>query len=184
MAITSTELMTADALWSTPDDDHRDDLIRGRLYRTPPASGEHGEISLEFGCLIGNEVVARKAGKVFGAGTGFFVARNPDTVLTPDFAFIRAAQLPPREDQIKFVPVAPDLAVEIVSPSDRETEVAEKVQAYLEAGVALLLVVRPRPRTIAIHAPDQPPRVLSEGDVLDVGDVLPGFRLPVVDIFR
>lgn len=184
MTSTITKPTTADELWAMPDDDHRYDLIKGRPYRMPPTGGEHGGIGFEFGALIRNHVVEHRLGKGFGAETGFLVARDPDTVLAPDIAFIRADRLPPAADLIKFVPVAPDLAVEIVSPSDRETEVAEKVQAYLEAGVALVLVVRPRPRTIAIHAPDQPPRVLSEGDVLDFGDVLPGFRLPVVDIFR
>jgi len=127
---------------------------------------------------------SRGSGKVFGAETGFFVARDPDTVLAPDIAFIRADRLPPPEDLIGFVPVAPDLAVEIVSPSNSETEMADTVQDYLDAGVALVVVGRPRPRTITLHAPGQPVRILSEGDVLDFGDVLPGLRLAVADIFR
>ena len=181
---TTTHLVTADELWAMPDDGHRYDLIRGRLYRMSPAGGEHGGIGMEFGRLIANDVVARGLGKVFGAETGFYVARDPDTVLAPDIAFIRADRLPPPADLIRFVPIAPDLAVEIMSPWDRETEVTDKVQAYLDAGVPLVLVIRPRPRTVTLHAPGQPPRVLGEGDVLDFGDVLPGLRLAVADIFR
>ena len=181
---TTTKLVTADELLAMPDDGYRYDLVRGRLHRMSPAVGEHGGIGFEFARVIGNHVVAHELGRVFAAETGFFVARDPDTVLAPDIAFVRADRLPPPEDLIGFVPIAPDLAVEVVSPSNSEPDMADKVQDYLAAGVALVLVVRPRPRTITVHAPGEPPRVLGEGDTLDFGDVLPGLRLAVADIFR
>jgi len=180
---TTTRLVTADDLFAMPDDDHRYDLVRGRLYRMSPAGGEHGEIELELGAEVRNHVKARGLGKTYGAETGFILTRDPDTVLAPDVAFVRADRLPPREERIGFMPVVPDLVVEVVSPSNSEPDMADKVKDYLDAGVSLVVVVRPRPRTITLHAPGLPARVLGEGDVLDFGDVLPGLRLAVTDIF-
>lgn len=180
---TTTELVTADELFAMPEDGHRYDLIRGRLYRMPAAGGRHGEIEMELGAEIRNHAKARGLGRTYGAETGFLLARDPDTVLAPDVAFVRADRLPPPEARIGFMAVAPDLVVEVVSPSNSEAEIADKVRLYLDAGVRLALVVRPRARTITIHAPGRPPRVLRAEDEFDGGDVLPGFRLRVGDIF-
>ena len=179
----TTRPITAEDVARLPDDGYRYDLIRGRVIRMAPAGGEHGGVAYEFGRLIGNHVVPRKLGKLFAAETGFLLAREPDTVLAPDVALVRAERLPRRDELIGFPPVAPDLVVEVVSPSDREDDLAAKVAAYLEAGVRLVLVARPRPRTITMHSAGQSPVVLGEHDKIDGGGVLPGFRVQVGDIF-
>lgn len=179
----TTHLLTAEDLWALGDDGHRYDLIQGELHRMAPAGGQHGEIGMELARRIANHVVERRLGKTYGADTGFVLRRNPDTVLSPDVAFIRIARLPPAEQRVGFLSLAPDLAVEVVSPSDRPHALGEKVRIYLSAGVQMVWVVEPRPRTVVIHAQSQPPRVLSGEDDLDGGNVLPGFQLPVAEIF-
>ena len=181
----TTRLMTAEDLAVIADDDQRYDLIRGELLCMAPAGAEHGEIALEFGSRIANHVVAHSLGKTYGAETGFLLARAPDTVLAPEVAFVRADRLPPRRsDRRGFLPLAPDLAVEIISPSDRAVDVARKVHTYLDAGVPLLILVSPAPCTVALHRPGRPVQTLHEGDELDLSEVLPGFRLPIADLFR
>jgi Uma2 family endonuclease len=82
-----------------------------------------------------------------------------------------------------FVPVAPDLAVEVLSPSDRMAEAPSKVTMYLQAGVQLVWLLDPETRTISIFRPDAAPRTLYENDTLDGGDVLPGFSVSVAELF-
>ncbi len=180
----TTRLLTAEDLWGIGDDGHRYDLIRGELHRMAPAGGEHASIEMTIGAMLWTHARARNAGTVFGSDAGFVLARNPDTLLSPDVAFVRAERLPPKDRQIGFLELAPDLAVEVVSPSDRPSEVTEKVRIYLSAGVSMVLVVEPQPKTVTIHRPGRAPLVRQEGDVLDCGDVLPGFRVPVAEIFR
>lgn len=179
----STTLMTAEELARLPDDGHRYDLIRGELICMAPAGGEHGEIASELGAELRDFVRAHKLGRTYGAETGFLLARNPDVVMGPDAAFIRADRVPPRSLRCGYVPVAPDLTVEIVSPWDRRRDVMRKVEAYLVAGVRLVWVIDPRRRVTAYRAGGTT-RVFTEQDDLDGEDVLPGFRLPVTEIFR
>lgn len=124
-----------------------------------------------------------RLGMVYGADAGFVLSRDPDTILVPDAAFVRAERLPPITEQDPILRMPPDLAVDVVSPTDRPHEVAQKVGIYLAAGVPLVWIVEPRTRRITVHAPNQAPVVLSPGDELAGGEVLPGFRLPVSDVF-
>ncbi|MHC4974834.1 MAG: Uma2 family endonuclease [Planctomycetota bacterium] len=175
MAIT-----TADQLLKAGDIG-RCELVRGELRRMIPAGDEHGRITGKLTCAVGNHVMAGRLGVFHGAETGFVLSRDPDTVRAPDVAFTRAerAAAPVRG----FTPGAPDLAVEVLSPDDRPGYVREKVAEWLEAGACAVWVVDPRVRTVTVHAPPGDPRVLQETDVLDGGDVLPGFTLAVREIF-
>src|SRR5206468_12011006 len=132
----------------------------------------------------GHFVRTRQLGEVFGAETGFTIARNPDTVRAPDVAFVTSARIAAIGVTKKFFSGAPDLAVEVVSPSDTVNEVDEKVQDWLDACVRLVWVVNPKPRTVIVYARGQSPRILSESESLDGSDVVPGFRLPIRDIFH
>jgi Uma2 family endonuclease len=178
-----TALMTAEDLAALPDDHHRYDLIRGELVRMAPSGGDHGRIAIGIGARVWLFVTQHKLGAVYAAETGFTLARNPDSVLGPDVAFIREDRLPPWAEQQGFPEVAPDLVVEIVSPSDRANEVTDKVMEYLDAGVKLVWVVHPRQRIVTVYTPDRIAHILREEDELDGGDVLPGFRLLVEEIF-
>ena len=114
MAIT--RLMTAEALAALPADGYHYDLIDGDLHRMSQLGAEHGEVAGEVSRQIGNHAVERGLGRGYAAGTGFLLGRNPDTVLVPDVAFVRTERLPPRAERRGYLPLAPDLVVEVVSP--------------------------------------------------------------------
>lgn len=180
----TTKLMTAEDLWQLEDDEHRYDLIRGELIRMSPANAEHGGIAAAIVGELRSHVRANRLGRTYAAETGFILARNPDVVLAPDAAFVRSDRLPPREKWNRFLELAPDLVVEVVSPSDRWTEINDKVTEYLRRGVALVWIADPRLQQVTVYTSDQGPRVFTIKDRLDGGEVLPDFRLPVAEIFE
>jgi Uma2 family endonuclease len=179
----TTKLMTAEELMALPDDGWRYELIEGVLHRMPPGGLEHSDIGSEL--LARLRVFGRESGigRAFGADAGVFFEQDPDTVRVPDVAFVRTERLPPADEWIGLSRVIPDLVCEVVSPSDRPGQVTAKVAFYLERGVPMVWVLRPRPRSVTVHRPGAEPRVLGEGDVLDGEDLLPGFSLPVADVF-
>lgn len=149
-----------------------------------PASFRPSNIAVRFAARLVIFADDHGLGEVTGADGGYVLGRDPDTVLAPDGAFVRAERLPSAAEQEHFAPVVPDLVVEVVSPSDSMTKVDDKVTRYLAAGVWLVWVFHPRWRTVTVRRPNQPARVLGETDELDGEDVLPGFRLAVSEIFR
>src|SRR5262245_14158947 len=127
---TQTRRLTADEFFSWPEEPgRRQELIRGEVVSMSLAGGEHGEVTFEIGRLIGNYVKPAKLGKVYAAETGFIIERDPDTVRGADVAFVRRERLAEITQRKKQVPFAPDLAVEVISPNDRDDEVEEKVQS-------------------------------------------------------
>ncbi|HEY7031398.1 MAG TPA: Uma2 family endonuclease [Thermomicrobiales bacterium] len=176
-------LMTADELLRMPHDDMRYELIEGELIQMSPAMPEHGWHGAELVLSIGGYAKPRRLGVVFDSRVGYKFGSNPDTVLEPDVSFFRTERLPPRKDWKTFFTVPPDIAVEILSPSERRAHVNKKIGIYLGAGVRLLWLVDPRKRVVTVYAPGRDPIVLREFDMLDGEDVLPGFRLPLGDLF-
>jgi Uma2 family endonuclease len=160
----------------------RFDLIDGELIRVSPAGARQGEIASVFVVAL-VEQSRRQPGRVYTAEASFILARNPDVVVVPDAAFVRAERLPPVEERSGFLPLPPDAAVEIVSPLDRMTAVRRKIAEYLDHGTPLVFMVEPRRRAVTAFRPGREPRVYGDGDVLDGEDVLPGFRLPVAQLF-
>jgi Uma2 family endonuclease len=175
--------MTADDLWRLPDDGLRHELVRGELTVMTPAGGSHGRIAMKLGRLLGTHVEARQLGEVVAAETGFLIARDPDTVRAPDAAFISKDRVPAGGLPEGYVPLAPDIAVEVLSPSDTHLNVEEKIDQWLQAGAALVWVVNPRGRTVTVHRTGHDPRILREKDVLTGEDVCPGFSVRVADLF-
>ena len=112
------------------------------------------------------------------------LSRDPDTVLAPDAAFVRADRVPPPGHRQGFAALAPDLVVEVVSPTDRAGAVADKALRWLESGTRLVWVVYPDRRLVAEHFPDGTVHLRQAEDLLDGGDVLPGFRVPVSELFE
>ena len=181
--MTATGLMTAEDLERMAEDDGRYDLIKGVLHRMSPTGLRQLIVSGTFIRVFGAFVAERELGVVGGEG-GFVLERDPDTVLAPDMVFIRGDRLPPEEELDHFAHLAPDLVVEVLSPSDTARKVNQKIAAYLEAGVRMVLKADPRRRTITVYEQGKPPRRLTEADEFDGGDVLPGFRVAVADLFR
>lgn len=161
----------------------RYELIDGELVELAPSGGDASNVGAVVAFFLIAHVRPRRLGKVFGANGGFVLFPDRQLVRVPDAAFVRADRLPPIEEQQGFLRLAPDLAVEAVSPFDRATEVEAKVAMYLEAGVRLVWVIHPRSRRVTVYQPDREARLLREGDELDGGEVLPGFRLAVAELF-
>ena len=174
---------TADELRRLPRGRHRYELIRGELKKMAPAGNEHGALAAIVTGFLIVHVRAHKLGKVYAAETGFKLATNPDTVRAPDAAFIRQARLDEVGPVQGYWPGAPDLVVEIVSPNDLYTEVSEKVAEWLNAGSGMVVVVNPRTKQIFVHVPAADVKVLELDDTLDGGEVVPGWQLPLRELF-
>jgi Uma2 family endonuclease len=160
----------------------RCELIRGDLVMMSPAGAQHGAVALKMGSILLGFVNLHGLGAVVGAESGFQIARNPDTVRAPDVAFIRAGRVVGGLPQ-GFFPGPPDLAVEVLSPSDRASEVIAKVEDWLGAGCRAVWVVNPQTRTVTAYEGGGNAAVLAATDALDGGELLPGFRVPVAEIF-
>ena len=174
--------MTAEELFELPDDHMRHELVEGELRTMAPAGERHGWVAMAVGSKIFDHVERQGLGRVYAAETGFVLRRAPDTVRAPDVAFVAADRVPGRDSR-GFAELAPDLVVEVVSPSDRASEVAEKAAMWLDAGVRVVWVVDPQARLAAVHHPGGLVTVLRQDGVLEGEDVLPGFRLPLAPLF-
>ena len=179
----TTKLMTSEDLWEIDDDFNQYELIGGELHIVPPAGGDHGVVGGEFGRRIANHVHEHRLGRYYQGETGFILARDPDTNLAPDIAFVHRDRVIHGSDHRGFLEQAPDLVVEIVSPSQSLSRAQAKMQIYMEAGVRTGLLVHPYRRTITVYRPGRDPVVLGPDDIFDGDDVLPGFRLKVSDLF-
>ncbi len=175
--------ITAEELLHWPDDGHSYELVKGELRMMTPAGFEHGRVAARINLLVGQHVLQNDLGVVLAAETGFTLARNPDTVRAPDVAFVRQDQIPPEDQHHKFAELAPDLVVEVASPSDTRASVEEKVQNYLNAGVRLIWVVYPQTKSVMEYRPETEIRNLIPEDTLQGYDVLPGFRCKVTEFF-
>ncbi len=180
----TTRLMTADELLTLPDDGSRYELIQGVPDRMAPGRLEHGSVGRRIATRMGAFADDRGLGEVFGPDTGFIIRRDPDTILVPDVSFVRTDRLPPPAAWSGYGDVVPDLVVEVVSPHDRMPDIAAKIAVYLDAGVPIVWSVHPLSRSARVHRAGRETIVVGPGDVLDGGEVLPGFRLPAGDIFR
>src|SRR5918999_1116101 len=137
---TTQQLMTAEDLLRLPDDGFRYELIRGELRKMAPAGFLHGRIAIKLSTSLDQHVTNRNLGVVCAAETGFKLASDPDVVRAPDVAFIRRERVEEVGNVEGYWPGAPDLAVEVVSPSDTYTDVQEKVFDWLEAGARMIIV--------------------------------------------
>jgi len=184
----TTHPVTADELLTMPDRDEQGnycllELVRGEVRRMSPTGLEHGAICIEIAAVLWNFVKERKLGLVFAAETGFVVERNPDSVLGADAAFVSTERLADIENPEKFVPFAPDLAVEVLSPSNTVREMEEKIDLYFGAGSRMVWIVSPKRRTVSVYTSPLEVRILSERDTLEGGDVLPGFSYELSKLF-
>lgn len=174
--------MTADELGRLPKVDKLYELVRGELITMSPAGYDHGQIGQNFLLLLHSYVKKADLGGVVGPDTGFVLGRNPDTVRGPDGAFVKKERIPtPRP--IKFWEGAPDLAIEVLSPSDSATEMDAKVQEYLDAGATEVIVVTPKMKMVKIFRHGQTATVLRSGDILRDLESVPGFQCHIDEIF-
>lgn len=158
------------------------ELIEGRLVHMSPTKPEHGRIEIRFGRILDTFVSEHGLGEVQGGEVGIYTRRDPDTVRGADILFISRERLA-RATPGDFLDIAPELVVEILSPSDRWTEVKKKLREYFETGVAVVLVVDPEERSVSVYRSLTNIHELTADDVLTLEDVLPGFSVPVAHLF-
>lgn len=176
-------IMTAEEFLHHPELDGKAELVRGELRVTPPAGGPHGVAAANLVFALGVHARQGGLGRVFGDGVGYELLRLPHTVRVPDASFVRAERLPTNGIGPGLLRLAPDLAIEVLSPSETASDLQEKLDDYKVAGTPLVWVVDPVRRTVMIVAIDAPVRWLHEEDTLDGGEVLPGFTSPVAEMF-
>ena len=177
----ATPITTAEELLDAGDIG-RCELVRGELILMSPASGRHGLLAQHIAFPLDRFVRERGVGAILAAETGFILRRNPDTVRAPDAAFIRSEKLGDIPER-GFIPFAPELAVEVLSPDDTASEVLDKVGEWLDAGTKMVWVADPRTKTVSVYQADRPALVLRIGDTLRGEAVLPGLAIPVAEIF-
>lgn len=178
------DILSLEAFRRLPEENaYRVELSRGRLVREPRPGAEHGWLTGRLVRLLGSHAEEHHLGVVV-TETGFLLGQDPATVRGPDAAFIASGRLPAEGIPSGFWPMAPDLSVEVVSPSNTASEIQQKVLEYLEAGTQLVWVVDPGPRTVTAWRPPREARVFREGETLEAGKALPDFRLDVSALFR
>jgi Uma2 family endonuclease len=180
MESSQTLLTAADLL--ALEDGLRHELVNGELTTMTPSGSEHGLITAALAQLVRTHVAASGLGLVFGAEAGFRLTTDPDTVRAPDLAFVRRARIPATGIPTGFWPGAPDLAAEVVSPSDTYEHVAAKVADWLRAGTEVVWVVNPRARSVTVHT-SAGVTILSEAEQMTGGTTIPGFTCGVQEIF-
>ena len=180
-----TELMTADDLFLMPQSEggRRYELVGGELLEMALAGGFHGQVAFTIASIIAAHIRGKDLGKGFTAEAGFVTGRDPDSVRAPDAAFVSKQRLPGGQVPRGFVEVAPDLAVEVVSPSDTATAVQAKVEEYFAAGTLLVWVVYPDSRSVPVHRSLREVEALHEGNELDGRAVFDDFGVLVDELF-
>ena len=157
----------------------RYEYVKGKLIPMAPPTMEHGEISMNLSFLLSLHVRENQQGRLYPADTDFKLG---DRLVKPDIAFISTARLP--ENKRQASPVAPDLAVEVVSPTDIQYRVIEKAFAYLDAGTRLVWIVEPVGKTVTVYRSKTDIKTLTSEDTLSGEDVVEGFSCQVAQLFE
>jgi Uma2 family endonuclease len=176
-------LLTAEDLAHMPEPEDSDvlmELDEGELITMPPAGEEHGFCGLNIGRLMGNHVKKYKLGRVYSPDTGFRLTDT--TVRSPDIAFVRKERLPAVRS-VGFANGAPDLAVEVFSPSDSVRQLMRKVKQYFAAGCHTVWIVYPERREVNVLEASGADRLLREYDIIEAPELLPGFSVKVAEFF-
>lgn len=183
MSLAPQRLLTAEEFAALPLGEMRSELIEGVLHTMPLTFEDHSESTARLTIILGHFVLMHDLGTMYAAETGFLIARNPDTVRAPDIAFTRKERVSSDSPAPRWVPVIPDLVVEVASSGDRPGELRQKAAMWLEAGVRLVWVALPAQRLIEVYRAGLPVTMLDEAATLDGANVVPGFSTPVAAIF-
>ena len=180
--VTALKLITADELLLLPRDGRRYELLRGVLVDKMPTGDPHGDTVPRISYALTAYAMENDYGEVRSGEPGYFLERDPDTVRAPDVAWIAPGRIPAGTQG--YPEPSPDLAVEVKSPGNSYPELAAKAAMWLSYGSQQVWVADPERSTITVHRPYQEPLTLTEDDVLEGGDLLPGFAVPVWRLFR
>ena len=181
--MTEIRLYTAAEYGELDLDDGKTELVRGVIVyevRDQPRR-PHAYTAGQIGHAIQEYLDAHPIGELLPE-MDYQTERGPDTVRRPDVSFLTHARAKAVGDR-EIPYLAPDLAVEVLSPSNRAGEMATKIAEYFAKGTRLIWLADPKKRTVAVYAPDALPYILGNGEFLDGADVLPGFRVAVNRLF-
>ena len=181
-AVAEPRLITADELERMPQDGVRRELIRGELREMPSPGFQHSRIAARFVVRLGAYVEARALGTVH-TDVACRLSRDPDTVLSPDAAFVRSERVAALQSETAPFLGAPDLVVEVVSPGDSADAVEEKVWEWRWSGCRMVIVINPRRRSATVYQSSGSAVHLGDDDVLDGGEVVPGWTLRISELF-
>ena len=177
------QLITAEEFMALPlEGPEQFELVRGEVRRMSTPGSRHGAICVEIASVLHAHAKPLDLGATF-TQSGFKIRTDPDTVRAPDVGFVRRDRLP---DGIpaQALELAPDLVVEVVSPSDKFASVQEKIAEWLVAGVRVALLVDPTSETVTVHRSPTDVEVLHRGDVFSGTDVVPGWQLDIGQVFE
>lgn len=187
MTLTATRLLTVADLAALPSELPSGtvlyELWEGVLRVMAPPSDDHAGVECAFAEVLRTQGQRRGHGRARCGEVPVVLGRNPDTVVAADAAFLTNDQLPAPRSREGYLETVPALVVEVRSKNDTNTEVAAKVAAYLAGGARVVWVADPRPRTVAVHRAGQPVVTLGMSDTLTADDIIPGFSVPVADLF-
>ena len=173
---------TEEELWALSHDGYSYEVWDGELKCVSPMGAEHGALTFNLSAEVSLCIRRQHLGQCFAAQTGFRISEDPLTIFAPDFAFVSRAKMP-AEVPTKFLPVVPDLVLEVRSPGDRAGDVAEKVGRWLAAGTQIVWELNPRTKKLTVFRPDGPALELGEEGTLDAEPLLAGWKLELSSIF-
>jgi Uma2 family endonuclease len=182
MASTRTKVVSVEQLMAMPTDEPWE-VWEGELREVPAAGFDASALAGWICYLLLTFVKPRNLGVVTTADGSYILSYDPLTIVVPDVAFVRSSRLPAGPRPKGYAPFAPDLAIEVRSPTDRRADIDDKLAHYRRAGVPLVWWVDPAQRRVEVYRRGLLVAELGEGNVLDGEDILPGFRLPVAEIF-
>ena len=159
------------------------ELIDGRVVRMNPIGRSHAYVAANLSMTLNQFVRQHKLGEVLVGEIGIFIQRGPDRIRAADIAFVSTERLV-QTTESGYLKTAPDLVVEIISPSDRWQDVRAKLEEYFAIGVDRVWIVEPDNRAVLVYRSITEMRKLSEGDTVIGEGVLDGFSLPVAELFE
>jgi Uma2 family endonuclease len=179
------KLITADEFFRMPEpaDGSKQELVQGEIVTMPPTGYRHGRVQLKIGALLLSFVSSRGVGGVT-VESGVRTERDPDSVRGPDISYWSVERVPLNESPIGYPEVPADLCVEVVSPSDRISQLRKKATEYLNCGVRMVWIADPEDQTVTIYRQPGEGRVLSDDAEITGEDVLPGFRCRIAEFFK
>jgi Uma2 family endonuclease len=182
--VSGTPLMTAAEFLAQHGDESGIELVKGRVVRLPMPGGKHGLICINAAFLLKLFLRDHDLGRVMGNDTFLQTSVNPDSFRGADVSFLSYNRLPKEQDVPDGPIPAPELVIEVKSPTDRLKQLSDKAYEYIEAGVTVVVVLFPETKTAAIYRHEELPVRLDSTDELTLPDVLPDFRVVVSQFFK
>jgi Uma2 family endonuclease len=159
------------------------ELIDGRIVRMNPIGRSHAYVAANLSMALNQFVRHRKLGEVLVGEIGIFIQRKPDRIRAADVVFVSKERLA-QTTASGYLNTAPELVVEIISPTDRWQTVRDKLEEYFAIGVHRVWIVEPDNRDVLVYSTSTEMRKFGEGDMLTGEGVLDGFTLPVAELFE